>query len=132
MITTQAQSQAFSVAVAAIADVSAVADAAFSHPGLFQNLEDLRAFRAEWKTLADKKELTSVHMAAHALLMGRPLEASFAPVTNQVKLANGHAPLASLKAALWSLKVRPALPGGLEKTSASYRDAVVAAIAARG
>jgi hypothetical protein len=132
MNTTQAQTQAVSFAVAAQADASAVADAAFSHPGLFQNLDDLRAFRAEWKALADKKELTSVHMAAYALLMGRSLEAAFAPVTNPVKLANGHAPHASLKGALRSLKVSPALPAGLEKTSAGYRDALVAAIAARG
>jgi hypothetical protein len=59
--------------------------------GLLAN-ESLRAFRAAFRSLARARKLTAQHMALHAIIMGKPLNRTFSPITNATKLANGQNP----------------------------------------
>lgn len=52
----------------------------------FATREEYLKFRAAWKVLAQKKELTSTHMLLFNLLLGRDEKKGFTPITNSNKL----------------------------------------------
>ena len=71
--------------------------------GLLTTEESRYAFRAAFRQLARARNLTAQHMALHAILMGKPLNRTFSPITNATKLANGQKPWLNALAAIYSL-----------------------------
>lgn len=106
--------------------IATEADAASPCPprSLFTHVDDFLIFKAEWKELAKSRTMTSVHMAAHALLMGRSIDAAFTPICNPVKLANGQQPHSSRDLALNILRRGKVVPAGLALTMKKYSEAV--------
>ena len=78
----------------------------FRQNGLLTN-ESIRAFRADFRRLANARKLTAQHMALHAIIMGKPLNRAFSPITNAKKLANGQRPWDGAASALAGLVYRP-------------------------
>lgn len=62
--------------------------------------ETYLAFRRVFKHFAKVKILSPGSMALRAILLGRPLKKSFAPISNPRKLANGQAEWGGLERAL--------------------------------
>jgi hypothetical protein len=71
---------------------------------IFSSREEYQAFVATFKSLAARRELTPEVLALRALVLGKPLGRAFSPVTNETKLANGHARWAGAMSALSLLR----------------------------
>lgn len=65
----------------------------------FSSREERFAFLRAYKALARAKQLTAADVLLRAIVLGKDPYASFAPITNSVKLANGHAPSYALEQA---------------------------------
>ncbi|MEX3984113.1 hypothetical protein AB4Y45_34735 [Paraburkholderia sp. EG287A] len=78
----------------------------FQQDGLL-TIESLRAFRAAFRRLANARKLTAQHMALHAIIMGKPLNRAFSPITNATKLANGRNPWDGAASAIAGLAHSP-------------------------
>lgn len=74
----------------------------------------MKDIRQQWKAHAASKKITAQDIAALCIYRALAkeqgqegalsrLQKSFTPVTNPVKLANGQAPSAALKSALWAV-----------------------------
>ena len=85
-------------------------------PGLIGCAVRRREFIAAFKARAHGRALTPALMAARALLLGRPVERGFTPISNPVKLANGRRPFDSLETALALL----ARPHGVRAVTAGF------------
>lgn len=76
---------------------------------VFSSKEAAQAFFRQWAALArnteTRKSLNGTAHALRALLLGKPLESQFSPVSNPVKLINGMSPWLSLEKALQGLRV---------------------------
>jgi hypothetical protein len=105
-------------------------DAHHTFPSMFASVEDYLVFKHAWKHLAKIGNLTPAHMAVHAILMSRSIDAAFAPITNPVKLANGQAPYQGRNQAILSLRMRKDFPLGLSKTGEKYHAVIMAAATA--
>lgn len=71
---------------------------------IFSSREEYLAFVATFKSLAARRALTPEALALRALVLGKPLGRTFSPVTNDTKLANGHARWAGAMSALSLLR----------------------------
>lgn len=71
---------------------------------IFASREQYLAFVATFKSLAARRELTPEALALRALALGKPLGRTFSPVTNETKLANGHARWSGAMSALSLLR----------------------------
>jgi hypothetical protein len=76
-------------------------------PGLFLTWSEYFKFSREWKKLSDLKNLTSQDMAIFAILMDRPLGATFSPIRCPVKLRNGSLPWRELSQILYLFSISP-------------------------
>ena len=81
-----------------------------TYPGLLSSADERRRVRAAWKAFVAKPRLafesrgpSTRDIAVYSLLMGKPLNRAFSPVTNVVKLANGQRPFGALLSALLAL-----------------------------
>lgn len=67
-------------------------------------LARLRALRRAWRQRAAKKSNTALQTLLYCLLLRKPLDAAFSPVTNQCKLANGRYNWGTLDSLLLQLR----------------------------
>ncbi len=98
--------------VAAVSAETAVEPTSRVLPGLLKDPAARRAVRAAWKAYVAEASARSDNehpgpsardLAVYCLLLGKPLSRAFTPITNDVKLANGQRPWASLMDTLASL-----------------------------
>lgn len=83
---------------------TAISAASATRNTIFSSREEYLAFVAAFKALAARRQLTPEVLALRALALGKPLGKAFSPVTNDVKLANGHTRWAGAMSALSSLR----------------------------
>lgn len=87
----------------------------FNTEATSEQTRTLKDIRPLWKARAAERKITKQDIAAlciyRAMIKGEVTEGaksrlhkSFAPITNEVKLANGAAPYGSLETALYSIK----------------------------
>jgi hypothetical protein len=83
---------------------TAISAASATRNSIFSSREEYLAFVATFKSLAARRLLTPEVLALRALALGKPLGRTFSPVTNEVKLANGHARWDGAMSAVASLR----------------------------
>lgn len=54
---------------------------------IFESKEQYLQHKAAWKKAANTKELSAIHFALHAVIMGKDIFKTFTPVTNPTKLS---------------------------------------------
>jgi hypothetical protein len=94
------------------------------HPGCFHDKEDRLRFDRSWsELLASDAEppITAALMLVHALALGRSPAKAFTPISNPVKLANGHKPWQSLEASLSTLRFQVRQHEALQPVDQPYR-----------
>lgn len=99
--------------------------------GVFSSPEARARFVTAFKALAAKRELTVLHMALHALALGRPLGCAFSPLTNETKLSNGQSRWGGALAALHGLRYAGALSKTFEPHLSADEFSALAEVARR-
>jgi hypothetical protein len=70
----------------------------------FASKEAYLSFKKAWAEKAQRKDVNSADIILYNLLRGKPSTNGFTPVTNKVKLANGHSEEGAYPAALYEFK----------------------------